>query len=62
MRVVEATENCAVPEEVESDSVRVAASYFSMMPRKLRVVKLWATDWVAVVGTAPTPCPVGRAF
>src|SRR5262245_54933510 len=33
MRVVEATENCAAPEEVESDNVRLAASYLSMMPR-----------------------------
>jgi hypothetical protein len=48
------------PEEVESDSVRLAASYLDDASQAQGCGAL-RKDWVPVVGTAPTPCPVARA-
>src|SRR5580765_1902609 len=57
MRVVAATGNGTAPLEVDRDSIRVEASYFSIVPRRLNVVEGGGVDWAS----APTPHITGAA-
>jgi hypothetical protein len=59
MRVADARGNCTLPFEVESDRIRVDGSYFSIVPRNLKVVAAGGADWEAPIDAASSICTVG---
>ena len=56
MRAVDASGNRTAPLAVDSDRIRVEASYFSIVPRIVNVVESGGVDWTAAASTtAPRP-------